>query len=184
VTGRHYSEIIDVDAFIDHHILNVYTKNPDAFRLSGFFYKDRGGLVNAGPIWDFDRTMGCAADPRAADPTWWDNSNETNDCTFVFEHGFWLGLFADPVFADQYWNRWAELLATDLSVASVNATIDAMEAELTEAAPRNYATWSGYPPRGGSLASEIVILKDWLAARHAWMTGCLDLPDPQSCTGM
>jgi len=183
VTGRHYSEIIDVDAFIDHHILNVYSKNPDSFRLSGFFHKDRDGLIHAGPAWDFDRTMGCASDPRASDPTWWDASNETNDCTFVFEHGFWLGLFSDPLFADQYWNRWAELLASDLSVASVHATVDAMEAELSESAPRNYARWPGYPPRGGSLASEVDILKDWLAERHAWMSGCLALPDPQSCVG-
>jgi len=184
VTGRHYSQIIDVDSWIDHHILNVFAKNPDAFRLSGYFHKDREGLIVAGPLWDFDRTMGCSDDTRAEDPTWWDASNETADCTFVFEHGFWLGLFRDPAFATQYWQRWEDLHASDLSLASVGAVIDSMEAELSEAGPRNHALWVGYPPRGGSFGSEIDLLRDWIADRHTWIGSCLALPDPSACVGL
>ena len=179
----HYSEIIDVDSFIDFHILNVLAKNPDAFRLSGYYHKDRTGLLHAGPIWDFDRTMGCATDIRCDMATWWDASNQTSDCTFVFEHGFWLGLFADPAFRELYWDRWAELLDTELSIDAIQSIIDEMEEELAEAAPRNYARWSEYPPRGGSFESEIALLRDWLDERHAWMLQCLDLPDPQGCIG-
>jgi hypothetical protein len=182
-TGRHYSAIIDVDAFIDHHVINVLAKNPDAFRLSGYFFKDREAPIHAGPVWDFDRTMGCDSDSRAEDPTWWDASNVTFDCTFVFEHGFYGGLFADPAFRDQYWARWRVLLDTTLTVAAIDAVVDGFAAELAEAAPRNYAQWPDYPPRGGDLASEVAILKDWLAARHAWIDGCLDLPDPRTCPG-
>ncbi len=182
-TGRHYDQIIDVDSWIDHHILNVFAKNPDSFRLSGYFHKDRDGLIMAGPLWDFDRTMGCSDDTRAAAPTWWDASNETSDCTFVFEHGFWLGLFRDPDFTVRYWQRWSDLLASDLSVASVFAVIDGMEAELSEAAPRNFAAWAAYPPRGGSFAAEVTLLRDWVAVRHAWATNCLTLPDPSVCIG-
>ncbi len=183
-TGRHYNQIIDVDSFIDNHILNVFTKNPDAFRLSGYFHKDRNGLVQAGPIWDFDRTMGCTEDDRAIDPTWWDNGNVTTDCTFVFEHGFWGGLFSDPAFTDRYWLRWQVLLDNELSVASVHAHIDAMEAELAEAAPRNFNHWPTFPPRGGSLSSEVDLLKDWIASRHDWMSFCLNQPDPSTCAGL
>ncbi len=182
-TGHHYADLIDVDAWIDHHILNVLSKNPDGFRLSGYFHKDREGLVVAGPIWDFDRTMGCSSDSRADDPEWWDASNITSDCTYVFEEGFWRGLFADPVFRDLYFARWGVLLANELSVASMHAEIDAMALQVEEASVRNYAEWSSYPPRGGSHAAEILILKDWLAARHAWISGCLALPDPMQCQG-
>lgn len=184
VTGRHYDAIIDVDSWIDHHILNVFAKNPDAFRLSGYFHKDRDGLVMAGPVWDFDRTMGCSDDSRAEDPTWWDASNETEDCTFVFDHGFWRGLFADPVFAERYWARWQELLEGELTLDAVEGTIDAMEAELAEAAVRNVAAWPGYPPRGGSFEAEVERLRDWIRTRHAWAGQCLALPDPGRCPGM
>ncbi len=183
MTGRHYEDQIDVDSWIDHHILNVLSKNPDGFRLSGYFHKDREGLVNAGPIWDFDRTMGCSTDTRAASPTWWDASNETSDTTYVFEHGFWLGLFRDPVFQQRYWARWAQLLDNELSVAALTLALDEMEAELTEAAPRNYARWTSYPPRGGDLNFEKLLLQNWLTTRHGWIRDCLALPDPRTCPG-
>ena len=182
-TGRHYDEIIDVDAWIDHHILNVFTKNPDAFRLSGFFHKDREGLLSAGPIWDFDRTMGCESDTRAEDPTWWDPSSQTSDTTFVFDHGFWRGLFQDPVFQGRYWDRWADLLNNQLSVAAIEVHLTAYEAELQAAAPRNFAKWSDYPPRGGDLAFEMDLLRTWISDRHAWITDCLTRPDPTTCPG-
>jgi hypothetical protein len=179
-TGAHYSALIDVGSFIDHHIVNVFTKNPDAFRLSGYFSKDRLGVVVAGPVWDFDRTMGCAADDRAEDPTHWDASNITSDCTFMFEHGFYRGLFDDPAFRDAYWQRLAELLSGPLSPTATQAFIDDSAALLAEPAARNFARWSDYPPRG-SYDDELALLTNWLGERHAWMTGCLALPDPRAC---
>ena len=49
VTGQHYREFIDVDAWIDHHIINTLTKNADGMRFSTYFHKDRGGRLAAGP---------------------------------------------------------------------------------------------------------------------------------------
>jgi hypothetical protein len=182
-TGQPYDTLIDVDSWIDHHILNTFAKNPDAFRLSGYFHKERSQPLSAGPVWDFDRTMGCEGDTRALDPTWWDPTNETSDCTDMFDHGFWRGLFADPSFRQRWADRLGVLLAGDLSVANVHATIDGMAAELDESADRNFAHWSSYPPRGGSFESEVQLLEDWVSVRHAWMTSCLTQPDPLACTG-
>lgn len=183
-TGRHYSEIVDVDSFVDHHILNTYPKNPDAFRLSGYFHKDREGPLQAGPLWDFDRTMGCAGgETRPADPTWWDPSNQTEDTTFFFEHGFWLGFFRDPSFQAAWVSRWRELLAGPLALEQVLGQIEAWEEELDEAADRNFARWSDYPPRGDSFHGEVLLLEDWLTRRHAWISACLETSDPLACTG-
>jgi hypothetical protein len=182
-TGRHYGDLIDIDSWIDHHILSVYSKNPDAFRLSGYFHKEREERVQAGPIWDFDRSMGCDSDARAQDPTWWDNSNETADCTFVFEHGYWLGLFDDPVFRERYWERMGRLLAAELSDAVVLPVVDGMADELREAAARNQEKWWEYPPRDGGFDGEVRILRDWLSDRNAWMSGCLWLAEPRGCFG-
>ena len=55
---RGYRAFIDADLWIDHHILNVLAMNVDALRLSTYFYKARNGPVVAGPVWDFDRSMG------------------------------------------------------------------------------------------------------------------------------
>ncbi len=182
-TGAHYSELLDTGAFIDHHILNVFPKNPDAFRLSGYYFKDREGPFQAGPIWDFDRTMGCASDSRAEDPTWWDASNFTSDTTYVWDYGWYAGLFEDPEFRAAYWARWEELLDGPLSVKNVHAIVDEMAAELDEAADRNFDRWRDYPPRGtGDFDYEVQLLKDWLEERHDWIAGCI-ADDPRDCRG-
>jgi hypothetical protein len=180
-TGRHYDDLVDVDAFIDHHLINVFTKNPDAFRLSGYFHQDRLGELAAGPVWDFDRTMGCASDDRADDPTGWDASGTTSDTTFVFDHGFYGGLFDDPVFRDRWVARLQDLLDTELSVPNVHAVIDGFALRLDEAAPRNARQWPDWPPRGGSWQAEVDSLKAWTEARHDWMQACLTQPDPIAC---
>src|SRR5262249_15860106 len=65
-----HPKYIDVDAAIDHHILNVLAFNVDALRLSGYFYKPRQGKLTFGPLWDFDRALG-STDGRDANPRIW-----------------------------------------------------------------------------------------------------------------
>jgi len=176
VSGLHYSEIIDVDSWIDHHILNVVVKNPDAFRLSGYMHKDRGGLIHAGPLWDLDRSAG-ANDPRATDPVEWDASGWTLDTTAVFTFGWYGGLFEDPDFRTRYWARWTALLADELSSDSILALVDELADPLVEPAARNAATWGAAPFPG-----EVQALEVWLATRMAWIENCVQtLEDPRSC---
>jgi hypothetical protein len=181
--GQPYSDQIDVDAWIDHHILNTFPKNPDAFRLSGYLYKDRDGPIVAGPVWDMDRTMGCADDDRATYPTWWDATNQTSDTTPLFTFGWYEPMFADPQFSARYWARWHEVIDDTLGTEHVDEVIDEMAAELSEAAPRNFQRWNENPPRNGGFDGEVAILKDWLAQRHDWIEACLALPDPSACRG-
>jgi len=177
-SGRAWQDIVDVDSFIDHHILAVLVKNPDAFRLSGYFHKDREAPIVAGPIWDLDRTAG-SIDSRARDPYRWDATNETSDTTPIFTYGWYGPMFADPDFRVRYWARWQELLDGPLAPAAVQAHIDAMAAELSEAGPRNNTRWSA-PSWNG----EISHISDWYAARLSWIATCIDtLDDPRTCAG-
>ncbi len=179
-TGRHYTQILDRDSWIDHNILNILVKNPDAFRLSGYMSKDRGGPISAGPLWDLDRTMG-ANDYRATDPTYWDASNLTSDTTEAFTWGWYSRMFDDPVFRDAYWARWTELLDGELSEESILAVVDRMADELDESADRNYTRWSAY---SDGFDTEIENLRTWLSQRVAWIAACIDsLEDPRTCTG-
>lgn len=177
--GRSYDEILDVGSFIDHHIINLYFKNPDAFRLSGYFHKDRGGKVNAGPVWDFDRTAG-SIDSRAQDPLHWDATNFTGDTTDMFAYGWYGPLFDDPIFRARYWSRMESLLQDELSLENTLAYIDAWEDELEEAAGRNNDRWPEVEPFG----AETERLRDWFRLRHAWMLDCVQsASDPRACAG-
>ena len=61
VTGKHYSEYIDVKSFALYYLLNEVLLNMDGGFVSFFMYKDSDfydSKIYAGPIWDFDLTLG------------------------------------------------------------------------------------------------------------------------------
>ena len=61
VTGKHYRELIDEDSWIRKFLVEEVFGNPDGGMLSQFFYYDDAGgtgKLYAGPIWDYDATMG------------------------------------------------------------------------------------------------------------------------------
>ena len=59
VTKRSYREYFDMDSFIKRYIVDEITRNIDAGLTSSFYYKPQGeSKVYAGPIWDYDVSMG------------------------------------------------------------------------------------------------------------------------------
>ena len=163
-----YAKYADVDSFIDHNILNLLSMNVDALRLSSFYYKSADGKLEAGPIWDFDRSLD-STDGRDNNPRTWFG---TGDSTRYFDDSdrvmsWWPDMFQDPDFVQRYIDRWAELRQQEFHLDNLNATIDAHAAELAEAAPRDYRRWSS--SRYGDFAGEIRHLKDWLRQRVEWI---------------
>ena len=159
-----YARYLDVDSWIDHHLLNVLTLNADALRLSTYFFKTRGGKIEYGPIWDFDRSME-STDSRDDNPSTW--AGGTN----YFTYPWWNRLFADENFWQKYIDRYFELRDGPFATPSVHAIIDRMAATLDESQVRNFQRWSGSSPRFGGYRGEVNHLKDWLATRLSWMDG-------------
>lgn len=167
-----YQAWLDCDASIDHHILVTFTKDPDALRLSTYLYKPRGEKIAFGPIWDFDRTMGCDVDARSASPTGWDPPNETAQ---FFLYDYWGRLFQDVNFWQKWIDRWQSLRDGEFANAALTARVDALAAQATESQPRNAAKWPAVAPNGGPLSGlggwpgEIDHLKNWLTQRANWI---------------
>jgi hypothetical protein len=164
-TGLHYSEMIDRAQWIDHNLLVALTKNVDGLRFSAYFSKQRNGPLVAGPIWDFDRSMGTPYDEIATEPNEW----ASGDGTKPLEQLFWGDLFEDPEFERAYWQRWNELVEGQFGVASLVARIDGYEDELSEARTRHFERWPEYETEGGP-AGEVQILRDWFRARVEWIS--------------
>jgi hypothetical protein len=173
-TGKHYNEYIDVPSFIDFNLLNALVKNVDAFRFSTYFHKPRDRPVKAGPLWDIDRSSGSPYDDggRTISPQEWARGDAANPLTY----GFWGRLFADPTFKSAHARRWAELSRGPWAVARIHAHIDRFAAEVREPQRRHFTRWPEMPPMGGNHDNEIKILKDWFAARVAWMSTQLTAP--------
>ena len=107
VTG--YAPYIDVDSWIDNHLLNILSFNVDAYRLSGFLFKGRNGRLEQGPLWDFDRTLG-SADNRDFNPRVW-RSRTADYGTDMFN-------VDNAIFANPWWSK----LFRDLDSGNVTST--------------------------------------------------------------
>lgn len=171
-----YHPYIDAGAWIDFHIVNLFSLNVDALRLSTYFYKDRNGPLSYGPVWDFDRAFG-STDGRDADPRVWD------DGTGFFTYPWWSRLFADINFWQAWIDRYQELREGLFSDQSLFGLIDMLNAQVRESAPRDLAKWS-QPKRGGTQDSEIAFFKNWLRSHTDFMdTQLLGKPDLIGSTG-
>ena len=212
-TGKHFSEYLDVDSFVDHFWLNILVMDPDWGRLSQFFHKDKEGKMIAGPIWDYDRTMG-STDGRDNDPLRWEaNTNDTSSTWFDNQHQ-WFGLLfgfntsqdntknmADPQLITErpdifqkIIDRWYSLRSDEFSLSNINSIIDGMSTELTEAQARNFTRWTSLRPgvnsgpyfsAGGTSGwtKEVSHLRGWLEVRAEWIDSQFFSPPTLSQNG-
>jgi hypothetical protein len=157
--GTGYARYIDTDAWIDHHLLNEFTKNPDGLVLSTYLFKDRVRKLAYGPIWDFDRTMGCDDDNRAANPIGWSGN---------FNYSWWGRLFADPNFQQKYVDRWTAFRRGPMSIANMLHIIDSMAAEIQQAEPRDAQKWKQVANIDGWRV-KVDRFKTWVERRAAWI---------------
>ena len=163
---RGYAKYIDVEAAIDHHLLNVVAFNVDALRLSTYMHIPRGGKLTYGPIWDFDRALG-STDGRDSNPKQWRGGGGTD----FFNYPWWNRMFQDIDFYQKYIDRFQELRRAQFSNDNINGLIDRMAGELFEAQKRNLARWNQRPRSryGGTYEGEIRHMQTWLGDRITFM---------------
>jgi len=173
-----YAAYIDVGSFIDHHILVEMTKNIDGFRLSTFYTKDRNGKIVAGPIWDYNLSLGNANYLEAWIPSGWYHT-----LLSASQYPWWPQLFADPEFQLRYADRWFELRRGPFSNARILADIDGTAALLEEAQQRNFQrwlilgvyVWPNYYV-GPTYASEVAWMRQFLLDRLGWIDSQFPTP--------
>ncbi len=164
---RNYLNYINRDTWIDFHLLLTLSKNADAFAGSAFFTKDRNGKISAGPLWDFDRSMG-SDDPRNDA---WNEWRSTQDGGDGWNHQWWGKLVRDQDFMQGWIDRWQSLRKSHLSNEGLTGLVDELAGQIGEAAAnRDSATYVGNTSRfPGGYAGEIAHMKDWLVKRAQWI---------------
>lgn len=164
-----YPSIIDIPTFVDFMIMNELASNADAYQISTYFHKDRGGKLRAGPVWDMNLTYGNDLFIFGLDRSHtnvWQFSNGDNEGP-----RFWTNLFNSAQFKCYLSRRWDELTQTGkpLNYNSMVTYIDQVVTLISEAIPREQAKWGTVPNH----AVEISAMKDWLLARTNWITNNL-----------
>ncbi len=170
---RSYLDYIDRGSWVDHHILNTFSANPDALERSAYFTKDRDGKMKAGPVWDFDRAMGSHWDERSYRHDIWSGIGAVD----VWKSGWWGMIAQDPEFIQDWVDRWQALRRTTLSYSSLISLVEAQTGEIgLDAALRDSTKWPENASFRGSYAAQIDYIKYWVTRRAEWIDTQFSLP--------
>jgi hypothetical protein len=122
--GNYYRKIVEIDSFVNFLLVNEITKNPElSGPRSAYMYKNVGGLITMGPVWDFDYAFGMDGGNLYYIPKSVDISKATGRFTTTKENKF-VNFHNDPYFTALYKARWNEKYNSQ--IASMPAFIDAM----------------------------------------------------------
>ncbi len=190
-----YAAYIDVPAWIDFHLHQVFVFNADMLRISTYWCKPRNGKITPAALWDFDRAFGMYSadgDVRGFNPWRWqsgasDGGTDPFNAGGTYHNPWYSRLFTDPDFWQKWIDRYQELRQTVYSQSNLVAMIDRFGNEVASATPREYARWTGQgssdtsPNRGaisadgwsynfpGTWAGQVQFVKTWFANRTTFM---------------
>jgi hypothetical protein len=177
-----YRAYIDVNSFVDYFIVGEVTRNVDAYKKSCFYYKkpySKGGLIYAGPVWDFDWAM------KNFSECIYSNTDGSGWAYQIFECNPWpvppawmTRLMSDTYFVNKVYDRYFSLRKTVLSDDYINNYIDSVSNLVDEAQARHYKRWPILGQNVGTYEvddipktfdGEMQKLKDWFSTRLTWL---------------
>jgi hypothetical protein len=185
-----YRAYLDADTFIDAQWLLEISKQVDGYVFSTYFHKDRAGRLRAGPLWDFNISLGNADYATGDRATGWlyDNANGAGQLWYPRLH-------ADPDYKlahwDRYWQMRRSIFATQNVLATINGHMATLldgytggvsnraPAEIQNPVARHFRKW----PRLGTRdwpnpasetkirtwQAEVDYMKDWIVPRLEWL---------------
>jgi len=146
-----WKKYVDMNSFVNNHVLNEITRNVDAWVKSHYMYKDRGMPITAGPVWDYNFAMGNFTEGNmmgggfggswgggggSAKKTGWhilDNRAGSGD----WHNMMWK----QPEFQSAFKLRYQELRNGNLSDAAIEKIIDDVAKPLKNVAQRNFEAY-------------------------------------------
>ncbi len=126
-----YPDYINVDSFVDYFLINEFFGNYDAGTNSTYMYKDIGGKLCIGPVWDFDG----AVDNFTEEPM--------DVSVLAFQTEPWFDrLVTDKSFVEKLEKRYAKLRRDYLSEENIINTIEQIESYIGPAQEREWTRWN------------------------------------------
>ncbi|MBC7885578.1 MAG: CotH kinase family protein [Saprospiraceae bacterium] len=176
-----YRRYMDIQSLMDFIIINEISKNPDAYRLSTYFYKERdsdGGKIKFGPVWDFNLGFGNVDYCTQGNPDGLVINTFNDVCpgdNWVI-HFWWNKFLQDELFYNDLKQRWKTLRSNQLTDQRVNFVIDSVATLLSQAQVRNFQQWPilgqyVWPNYfvGTTYIEEVNYLKAWVKSRFKYL---------------
>lgn len=170
---RAYDHLIDEASWVDWYIVNELFKNVDSGYSSVYYYKDRGGKMKMGPVWDFDLSTsnpGHLVD-HERQPLGWYTSLYHKNRLFYY-------LMQHPQFQQALKTRWNEIY--DNQIKDMVDSIYPLADSISKSRYENFARWdiigknyewytSTEVYAAKTYEAQVEILYNYLVVRKAWM---------------
>lgn len=168
-------EKIDLDSLIDCYLLEEFNKNLDVGWDSFYLYRDVGGKLTFGPVWDFDLAFGNARSNGASLPyDLYAGVDFGND----IHTNYWFSILMEQDwFRHAVADRWME----DEVQTLFSSAADFVRAETLAYGDRyagNFEVWALSQDRGPdalraltSFEEHAAYLVGWADARYRWLCG-------------
>jgi spore coat protein CotH len=146
-----------MDTFVKFLIINEVVGNSElSFPKSAYMYKDEGGKICLGPLWDFDSAF-CYS--RNRENVYFKNSNYR-----IAMHPFFKRFFEDSLFQDEYKRIWNENYD---KIQGIESFIDEMAGKLDASQRANFTVWRWL--NKPNYSTEISKMKAWWNARVVYL---------------
>ncbi len=163
-------EMVDIESFIQMFLLDEISNEADLNRASTFYFVADDGKLYAGPVWDYDRSMGNVKSSQY----------ELLDC---FTVGLGEKLFKSPYFrqdvADSYNARYRKLLDhyetsyIDEQKAKINASIGMDTIRWGDEDANRYTIFNA---KYDTFDEGVAYLKDYFGIRHGLVDDVINDP--------
>ncbi len=122
-----YRAYIEEQSFMDNQWWVEIFKQIDGYRLSTYFYKDRGQKIKASPLWDYNLSGG-----NADYLDGWNYRNWYYSLVGAADYQFYSRLRADPGYTQRHWDRYWQLRNSTFKTANIIGRVDAAVAVVTD----------------------------------------------------
>lgn len=149
-----WKKYVDMNSFVNNHVLNEITRNVDAWVKSHYMYKDRDKPIVAGPVWDYNFAMGNFTEGFGGmgDGGWggggWGGGGGSSQKTgwHILDNragsGDWHNvMWEQPEFQSAFKTRYQELRNGNLSNEEIEKIIDNLTKPLENVANRNFEAY-------------------------------------------
>lgn len=164
--GNSFADYMDIKSTIDYYWVQEISQNGDAFATtSTYLYKDRGGKLCWGPLWDFDYVAWGSYDYSPdVDCSGWTQKDNT-----WFER-----LFRDKSFAKKVVERWPEVRAKLLELSKDGGQLDQYKEKVSTSQQYDFEKWGFYNfdeefNQCSTYQEEVDRFKNWIRKRVQWI---------------
>ena len=172
VTGKYYTELIDLDSFVRKYLLEEITANYDGGVASSFFYKDSDRIddkLYAGPIWDYDVSFG---NTPAYQGHLYDEPDRLTRLCFNPDASSWFpALYGKPEFYEVVSSCYKDKISSHLMYIS-ETILPELADTIAASAEMDRTRWQKQyleNDGGNTFKDSIAFLSDYITGRKAFL---------------